>query len=190
MTQPDVTSFPSGEAFAFVGIAAQALAIVWIWRDWQMSQYQQADWRKKHRQSEGQTLKSLRILWSKFGGPATAGEIDWDNLGSDQLEDIGKEFPAHGNDDVLRKRKVDALTTRYGIGPSDDELKNIRKHLELLAIIRRGVADYRTFIRKQTFQTALQLMLLGFVLQLIGSWPSKWLVQIEAQNIQGVSPQK
>jgi hypothetical protein len=179
MSQTEITNLPSGEALAFLGIAAQALAIVWIWRDWQMSQYLHSHWKKKHNQTESQTLKSLDSLWAKFGGPATSTSIDWDSIGGAELDDIAKEFPTNGDDDALKQRKISALTPRYGIGPSDIDLFNISAQLKQLAILRRGVADYSTFIRKKTFQTALILMLIGFALQLLGAWPSRWLIQIE-----------
>ena len=33
MSQPDVSLWPSAEAIAFIGVAIQAAAIVWIWLD-------------------------------------------------------------------------------------------------------------------------------------------------------------
>jgi hypothetical protein len=179
MSQSEVSYILSWEAVTFLGVAAQAAAIVWLWRDWKMSQFQHKEWRNEHRQSEGDTLKKLAALWVKFGGPSTAAAIDWDNVGSAELDLMSKAFPAHGDDESLKKRKLEVLTPLYGIGPSDADLVKMRRQLEHLALLRRGIADYRTFIRKRTFQTALNLMLVGFALQLLGSWPSRWFVPVE-----------
>lgn len=179
MSEPDFIYWPSRETIVFIGIALQAIAIVWIWRDWTMSQYHHADWRKAHRQSESETLSSLSALWAKFGGPSTAETTSWDSISSLELERMSKGFPAFLDDEALKKRKIDLLTPLYGIGPSDAELVKIRNELEYLALLRRGVADYRTFIRRKTFRTALGLMLIGLVLQLAGSWPSRWIVTVE-----------
>ena len=178
MSEVGFTHWLSREAIVFIGIALQAIAIVWIWRDW-TSQYQHGDWRKAHRQSESVTLSTISALWGKFGGPSTSEHISWDNIGAVELERISKGFPASGDDETLSKRKIDLLTSLYGIGPSDAELVKIRGELEYLALLRRGVADYRTFIRKKTFRTALIVMLVGLVLQLAGSWPSQWIVVVE-----------
>lgn len=180
MVQTEISYLPSGEAIAFLGIAAQAAAVVWVWRDWKMSQFQHGDWRKAHSQSESETLKRIDGLWMKFGGPASAGAIDWDNIGSSEIEDISKVFPAEGDEEALKKRKIDVLTPRHGIGPSDADYVKIRSHLEHLALLRRGIADYRNFIRRKTFQTALRLILIGFALQLVGSLPSRWLIAVDS----------
>jgi len=179
MSEPDFTHLPSREAIVFIGIVLQVVAIAWIWRDWKMSQYQHGDWRKAHRQSESETLSSLSALWAKFGGPSTSETISLGSISSTELERISKCFPASADDDALKKRKIDLLTSLYGIGPSDTELEKIRMELDYLALLRRGVADYRTFIRKKTFRTALSLIFVGYVLQLVGSWPSQWIVTVE-----------
>ena len=182
MGQPDVSHWPSSEAVAFIGIAIQAVAIAWIWLDWNMSQYKYDDWRKQHRQSESETLNQLTASWTKFGGSGSEPPIDWDTASSTEIQDIAKGFPIGGDDDALRGRKIAYLTQRYGIGPSDADLVRIRGLLNHLALLRRGVADYRTFVRKKTFQTALSLMLVGFALQLIGTWPSRWFMPVERSS--------
>lgn len=170
---------PTGEALVFLGVILQAAAVLWVWRDWRMSQYLHADWKKAHRQSESETLTKIARIWANFGGPASCSPIDWDKLGSSDLENMSKEFPASGDDETLKKRKIDALTPRYGIGPSDAELLSLRGQIEYLALLRRGVADYRTFTRRNAFETALMLMLAGFTFQLVGSWPSRWFISLE-----------
>ncbi len=180
MSEPDVYTLPTGETLVFVGLLLQAAAVFWIWRDWQMSQYQHPDWRKAHRESESATIEAIVGFWSKFGGKKSEESIDWHTADSEFLENMSKEFPASGDGDELIRRKVDALTPRYGIGPSIDELQKVRRHIEHLALIRRGVPDYRTFIRKKTFGTALRLMLAGFVFQLIGSWPTQWVARYQS----------
>jgi hypothetical protein len=145
---------PTKEAIVFVGTALQTAAVVWIWRDWLMSQYQHADWKREHRQSETQTIKNLRERWGLFA----------------------KQFPTSRDDDVLKKRKIEAITQRYGVGPNDGQLVRMRKDLEYLTVIRRGVADYRTLIRRRTFHTALTLLLIGYLMQLWASWPEHWLL--------------
>ena len=181
MAQPEVSYSLSWKAVAFVGIGLQAAAVGWIYLDWKMSQYQHADWRKKHRQSEAETLRSIAALWAKFGGPAEAPPIVWDNVGASELEDVSKMFPTNGDDDTLKARKIGLLTIRYGIGPSDADFVKIRGQMDHLALLRRGVADYRTFLRRKTFQTALNLMILGFALQLLSAWPSHWFNEVENQ---------
>jgi hypothetical protein len=116
---------PTKEAIVFVGTALQTAAVVWIWRDWLMSQYQHADWKREHRQSETQTIKNLRERWGLFGGRPSAEPIDWDNIGVPELEDIAKQFPTSRDDDVLKKRKIEAITQRYGVGPNDGQLVRI-----------------------------------------------------------------
>lgn len=180
MSQPDVSHWLSAEAVAFVGLAIQAAAIAWFWLDWNMSQYKYDDWRKRHRRSESKTLDEISALWAKFGGFGLASPIDWGNVSSAEIDDIAKAFPASGDEDELKKRKTEYVTQHYGIGPSDGDLMRMRSQLEYLALLRRGVADYRTFVRKRTFQTALCLMLAGFALQLWGTWPSRWLVAVES----------
>lgn len=180
MSEPNVYTLPTGETLVFVGLLLQAAAVFWIWRDWQMSQYQHPDWRKAHRESESATIEAIVGFWSKFGGKKSEESIDWHAADSEFLENMSKEFPASGDGDELIRRKVDALTPRYGIGPSIDELQKVRRHIEHLALIRRGVPDYRTFVRKKTFGTALRLMLAGFVFQLIGSWPTQWVAHYQS----------
>ena len=92
-----------------------------------------------------------------------------------------KSFPAAGDDDFLKKRKIEVLTPLYGIGPSDTDLFKIGAQLSHLALLRRGVSDYRSFVRKRTFQTALILIFLGHILQLMGTWPSRWFVGREVR---------
>lgn len=179
MSQPEMSLWPSAEAVAFIGVAIQAAAIVWIWHDWNMSQYKYEDWRKRHRQSESETLDNLAALWAKFGGSGSVAPIDWDSASSAELQDVAKGFPVGSDDDALKGRKVAYLTQHYGVGPSDADFVRIRDQLDHLALLRRGVADYRTFVRKKTFQTALRMMLVGFTLQLLGTWPSRWLVAVE-----------
>lgn len=174
----DVQTLPSREAIVFLGTAAQAIAVFWVWKDWQMSQYQYADWRRVHKSSETQTLSNISKVWSKFGGHASVGKVDWEAIASDELENIAKEFPASSDDEELKKRKIAALTPRYGVGPSDSELTQLRQQIEYLAVHRRGVPDYRSFVRRKTFRTALNWMLVGFALQLLGSWPLQWTVQV------------
>ena len=172
-----VTTRPSGEALVFIGLLVQAFAVYWLWQDWQFSQWQHTDWRKYHQQTETQTLATLATLWDKFEGAAAAG-VDWESQTAGELDNLVKLFPALGDGDELKKRKINAITQRYGVGPDDKELREIRGRIGHLAVIRRGVADYRTFTRKKTFGAAVKAILLGFLLQIIGSWPTSWTVSV------------
>jgi hypothetical protein len=163
------------EAVAFVGIVAQAIAIIWVCIDWKLSQYQHSDWRKAHRQSETKTICNIEGLWSRFGGPASSPKINWLLVDSAELEDLVKEFPERSDDDVLKSRKIEALTPRFGIGPSDDDLIRLRGQIAHLALLRRGVPEYRAFVRRRAFQKAVMVMMAGFLLQAFGSWPAKWI---------------
>jgi hypothetical protein len=164
------------EAVNVAGIASQALAVIWVWADWKMGQYQHADWRKAHRGDERAAVNHIRTLWSKFGGAALASQPDWELIESSELEAIAKEFPTTGDDDALKQRKIGALTPRYGVGPNDSEFIDIETALQRLARLRRGVVDYRLFVRTKTIRRALGLILIGLALQAVAAWPGSWIV--------------
>ena len=174
----ETTNFPSGEAIVFLGLLSQGAAIIWIWQDWQFSQYNNADWRKEHRQSETKTLATIDATWRKFSGGTEAEPIDWDEVSSAEAETIAKIFPLSDDDEALCKRKIETISTLYGVGPSDMELKKLRAEMDYLVLLRRGVADYKTFVRRKTIRTALALLLAGSALQMLGSYPSRWTKEI------------
>ena len=176
-----ITTLPSSELLVFLGLLTQAAAVFWLWRDWQLSQYQHADWRRDHGRTETETLRVLNEKWLKFAG-GNSPAMDWDNISAAELEELGKIFPASDDTEPQKNRKVDLITRRFGVGPSDNDLTTIRAQLDHLALLQRGVADYRTFVRRKTFGTALKLILIGFGLQLVGSIPSRIIVQIETPD--------
>ncbi|MEM8975211.1 MAG: hypothetical protein AAGD43_24380 [Pseudomonadota bacterium] len=164
----------------FFGIIIDIIALGWLARDWTYSRYDYNSWKREHRDFRAGVMNDLTKLWSKFHGPAEDPMPQWKELKVDDIEDLIGRFPESSDAESSKKRRIEAITKNFGVGPSDDELFEIRKHLLKLLPTLDGVAAFRDRRRQETFRLAFGLLLIGLLMQAIGSWPEPWSVHLFA----------
>lgn len=170
----------TSKALNFAGIIVDIGALGLLARDWAYSRYDYNRWKKLHGEFRRGVIGKLTSLWSKFHGDAIEAMPEWSKLKQDEIDSLIGRFPEKTEDESSRTRRIDAITKSFGVGPSDDELFEIRNNLVKLSSALEGPAAFRDRRRLETFKLAFTLLFVGLIMQAVGSWPEPWEVRLFA----------
>ena len=166
----------TGQAITTIGLLLDIGAIGWLALDWRYSRYDYKDWRKLHQSYEAELIKKLQSVWSNFGTMSPDRSPDWKDISQEELDALIHLFPKQGEAESSKERRLAAVTDRFGVGPNDDELYEIRNLMDSLSFALKGWRAYRDRVRGETIKWAFGILILGLLLQVIGSWPDQWWV--------------